>query len=373
MSDISDSLDSGFLKNVRGSLSLVQNFYVEFFGTLVPGLFGIVCLSCLAVWCCCVLGVDCPEALDRFLGKGGMNVLAITLLVLTVAYIIGAVAYRRSPKVPDAISSYRQWIMTRSSSASDEVGRMSVPFDFSQVTPSGMIERICFWFNRGEWLLRRSGSCIDYPYPLMRKYLYCRGLKHLAEYVPWCAGSGGSAFKETFRKGVCSKTYINLIKQRLRSAGHESLIMDVIRNECHIRMLCSLWYILTFITRVSIISVFVVGLLSYCKFSGEVLSNDCFREMVGPFVSMIAGLAMVSYCRYSTERGLHYVRTREVTMILESAWIMDNVDFKGRLYTKLENGDALFQDIKNQAKAFRESHCSNCKYCRQCYGEETAV
>lgn len=374
MSDTSSSLDSGFLKNVKGSLSLVQNFYIEFFGTLIPGLFGIVCLVSLAMWCCHVLGVDIKTTVEPIVGKvGGMVVLTLLLFLLTVAYIIGAVAYRRSPKIPDAISSYRQWLMTQSSSASDEVGRMSVPFDFSSVTPSGIIERVCFWFNRGEWLLRRAGSCIDYPYPLMRKYLYCRGLKHLAEYVPWCAGSGGAAFRETFRKGVCSKTYINLIKQRLRSAGHESLIMDMIRNECHIRMLCSLWYILAFVIRVSIIAVIGVTLLLYCKFTEAIPLAVFFREMTGSIVVIITGLGMLSYCRYSTERGLHYVRTREVTMILESAWILDNVDFKGRLYVKLENGRALFQDIKDQAMAFKESHCSNCKYCRQCHGDETAV
>ena len=152
MSDTSSSLDSGFLKNVKGALSLVQNSYIEFFGTLIPVLFGIVCLSSLAMWCCHVLGVDVKTIVGPVVGKvGGMVVLTLLLFLLTVAYIIGAVAYRRSPKDPDAISSYRQWIMTQSSSASDKVGRMSVPFDFSRVTPSGMIERICFWFNRGDW------------------------------------------------------------------------------------------------------------------------------------------------------------------------------------------------------------------------------
>ena len=116
-----------------------------------------------------------------------------------------------------------------------------------------------------------------------------------------------------------------------------------------------------------------VTLLLYCKFTEAIPLAVFFREMTGSIVVIITGLGMLSYCRYSTERGLHYVRTREVTMILESAWILDNVDFKGRLYVKLENGRALFQDIKDQAMAFRESHCSNCKYCRQCHGDETAV
>ena len=67
------------------------------------------------------------------------------------------------------------------------------------------------------------------------------------------------------------------------------------------------------------------------------------------------------------------MRTREVAMILESAWIMDNIDFKGRLCVKREDGKPLFQDIKDIATGFKESHCAICKYYRLCYNAELKV
>lgn len=367
MSDKNDTNNGGLFKDVRESLSLVQNFYIEFFGTLVPGLLGGICLFLLSVWFIDVLDVNIgglKEVAKLLLAETDiMTGIFKVAVFLVISYIIGAVAYRRSPKVPDAVSSYRQWGQTRNSSASDEVARMSVPFDFSLIAPKGILNWLSFWFNRGEWLLRRAGSSIDYPYPLMRKYLYCRGLKHLAEYVPWCAGSGGAAFKESFKKGVCSKTYINFIKQRLRSAGHENLILDMVRNECHIRMLCSVWYILSFIVRVAFLLMTVAA--AFLVYDGGAVK---LYDMFSRFVPVVLCVGLLSYCRYSSERGIHYVRTREISMVLEDVWIMDNVDFKNRDGVRLRSGDALFSDLKKQSEEFKQMHCSVCKYWKQCHG-----
>ena len=58
MSDKNDTNNGGLFKDVRESLSLVQNFYIEFFGTLVPGLLGGICLFLLSVWFIDVLDVN---------------------------------------------------------------------------------------------------------------------------------------------------------------------------------------------------------------------------------------------------------------------------------------------------------------------------
>ena len=419
MSNGTDSIGGGLLGGLKGSLSLVQNFYIEFFGTLIPGVIAVVCISMLG------LGISHLACVDASVIKEFLRIAFCTVggvvTFLVISYVVGAIAYRRSPKTPDTIASYSQWRLTRSGSASDEVGRMSVTFDESKAIPSSLIERIRFLIDREHWILRKAGSSIDFPYPLMRKYLCCRGLNHLADYVPWCAGSGGSAFKENFQKGVCSKVYVNIIKQRVRNSGNENLIMDMIRNECHIRMLCSLWYIFTFVFRVLLLSFVAVfcwktaecatslmnrkpATVKSCEASlktdavetmtvnshirntaengwgfeqkTEVVQTHVPSESPESAAAMFlaltfAGIVLVFHCRRNIERGLHYVRTREVTMILESAWIMDNVDFARRPCIKLQNGRALFQDIKDQAMAFRESHCSNCKCCRQCHGDET--
>ena len=416
-----DTVNGGLLGGLKGSLSVVQNFYIEFFGTLIPGIVAVVCVLVLGLGICYVASVDVGTIKECirivFSTFGGVAAF------LVISYVMGAIVYRRSPKTPDTIASYSQWRLTRSGSASDEIGRMSVTFDASNAIPSGILERVMFWLNREHWILRKAGSSIDFPYPLMRKYLCCRGLNHLADYVPWCAGSGGSAFKENFKKGVCSKVYVNIIKQRLRNSGHENLIMDMVRNECHIRMLCSLWYIFTFVFRVLLISFvcvfcwkspmlfapspdstvklepcdsvlvktnavdtqvvtsmmqtssdrsFVLGYESETV-KKQVSSKISKADIMTFHVVLLAGIVLVFYCRGNIERGLHYVRTREVAMILESAWIMDNIDFKGRLCVKREDGKPLFQDIKDIATGFKESHCAICKYYRLCYSAEFKV
>lgn len=413
-----DTVNGGLLGGLKGSLSVVQNFYIEFFGTLIPGIVAVVCVLMLGLGISYVVSVDVGTIKECirivFSTFGGVAAF------LVISYVMGAIVFRRSPKTPDTIASYSQWRLTRSGSAADEVGRMSVAFDPSRAIPSGFLERVKFWLDREHWILRKAGSSIDFPYPLMRKYLCCRGLEHLADYVPWCAGSGGLAFKENFQKGICSKVYVNIIKQRLRNSGHENLIMDMVRNECHIRMLCSLWYIFTFVFRMLLISFVCVfcwkasellvysidksGKLEQCErvcmktnlFDGLVAKSlaqvSIDRELIygnkldiskkqHPLkisvsdvvifhIVLLIGIVLVFYCRRNIERGLHYVRTREVTMILESAWIMDNIDFKGRLCAKREDGKSLFQDIKDLAVRFRESHCAICKYCKLCYVDE---
>lgn len=406
---MSENTDKGLFGNLRGSLSLVQNFYIEFFGTLVPGIVAVLCVFFLMLGFCYFILHDGNLVREvirlSFSTVGGMT------FFLMIAYVTGAIVYRITPKTPDTISSHRQWRLTKNGSARDEVGRLSVVFDPDHAIPHGPLEHLKFWFDREHWILRKAGSSIDYPYPLMRKYLCCRGLKHLADYVPWCAGSGGSAFKEDFSKGVCSKTYVNIIKQRLRSSGHTNLILDMVRNECHIRMLCSLWYIFTFVFRMLLVSFLVATVItlsvSSCSDRGiPVMRQEIFsatkvsetavckipltktftatqkcqglekgdvgsevRTPVWCFSLLCLASILVFFCRRSIEQGIHYVRTREVVMILESAWLMDNVDYGGQPGVQLQSCSALFRDFREQANQFRESHCRSdvCKFWEMCY------
>lgn len=407
---MSENTDRSLFGNLRGSLSLVQNFYIEFFGTLVPGIVAVLCVFFLMLGFCYFILHDGDLVREvirlSFSTVGGMT------FFLMIAYVTGAIVYRITPKTPDTISSHRQWRLTKNGSARDEVGRLSVVFDPDRAIPHGLLERLKFWIDREHWILRKAGSSIDYPYPLMRKYLCCRGLRHLADYVPWCAGSGGSAFKEDFQKGVCSKTYVNIIKQRLRSSGHINLILDMVRNECHIRMLCSLWYIFTFVFRMLLLSFLVALTVAFlqvdAKDTGEsrrkmtfsVVTNvseevvfkipfkkvltveqtrhgdgkepkdSNLRRDIFCFSLLIVASVLVFYCRRSIEQGIHYVRTREVVMILESAWIMDNVDYGDQPGIRLQSCAALFCDFRKQADQFCKSHCRSdvCKFWKMCYG-----
>ena len=384
--------------NLKGGLSVIQDFYLEFFGTLVPGVIAVTSVILLGLgFYYFITGDSCfIKATCEYVFKSW----GFGLLYLIISYIMGAIAYRRNPKTPDTISSHRQWRATKEGSSSEEVGRLSVTFNSDSAIPKGLIEKLRFWFDREQWILRHAGHNIDYPYPHMRQYLYCRGFAHLAEYVPWCAGSGGSAFRESFEKGKCTKHYVNIIKQRLRNSGRSNLILDMMRNECNIRMLSSLWYILVFVRRMLFISMVVAAVAIPVKVfvhscfddtadlrCAEVLAvvhnNDgCtaseYTERVKVFDAprrafesrawkrvlpaslpevvrttwfffiVFAASMLIAYCQRSIEFGFHYVRTRE---------------------KKFDRKD-LFADIKGMANEFRETRCQMCRHYKTCHNDD---
>ena len=402
-----DGSDAG-----KGGLSAIQDFYLEFFGTLLPGVIGVSSIVALGLAVCMAVG---SRPLVFQVCKTMATSWEIGLLFLAFSYVIGAIAYRMTPKVPDTISSHRQWMATRNGTSKDEVGRLSVTFDESKAIPRGWVERIRFWWNREQWILHHGGDNIDYPYPNMRQYLCCRGLDNLARYIPWCAGPGGYSFKDVFKKGICSKNYVNIIKQRLRNSGRKSLILDMVRNECNIRMLSSIWYILRFVRKLllwALPAVFAMFLfLKVCGPSGgdeklmpkcqcpiQRQTSECAPHgsagnseekcpciigesaethriawfVFGVFVSII----LTTYGERKIEQGFHYVRTREVAMILETAFILENIEFLGdRTSRRHDAGDTpfdLFADMKRQAEAFKETHCKICKCWETCYKSEMA-
>ena len=404
----------------KGGLSIVQDFYLEFFGTLLPGVIAVTATILLGLGFYYFLSED--AGFITFAARLVFCNWEVALLYLALSYAMGGIAYRRNPKAPDTISAYRQWKATKEGSSSEEVGRLSVSFDASCVMPRGLVDIVRYWWNREQWILRHAGHNIDYPYPHMRQYLCCRGLAHLADYVPWCAGSGGMAFKEAFEKGKCSKHYVNIIKQRLRNSGRGTLILDMVRNECNIRMLSSLWYILTFVRRILMLAVAVavlaipvktylyyrlgakpdvvdVELVASVSRQDKSTQGECFthakvvdccferngeeplwRQFIPCELGMIVriiwfffftflAIALVIYCQNSIESGFHYVRTREVTMILETAWILENVDTGGSARKCIALGPYnLFADIRRLANNFKDSHCAICKHYGQCYG-----
>ena len=231
---------------LKGSLSILQEFYLEFFGTLIPGILAVTATILLGMgFYYCVTG-------DMALIRGFCEILCKSfggvVVFLTISYMMGAIAYRRNPKIPDAISAYTQWKAAEACQFKEASERLSVRFDKRSIRPQCICDWLMFVVNRAKWIFDHANESIDYPYPLMRRYLLCRGLYKQAEYVPWCAGA------EDGSNGMCSKHYANIIKQRIRNSGRANLIRDMVRNESHVRMLGSHWYILTFVERLIVIA-----------------------------------------------------------------------------------------------------------------------
>ena len=380
---------------IRGSLSILQEFYLEFFGTLIPGIV-VVTATVLLVFgfYYCVTGDF--ELIKGIYCATSRNFIGIVVF-FTISYMMGAIAYRRNPKIPDAISAYAQWKAAESCQFREASERLSIRFEKKSIKPQCICAWLKFVFNRARWIFEHAMENIDYPYPFMRRYLLCRGLNHLAIYVPWCAGAEGEP------NGLCSKHYANIIKHRIRNSGRTNLILDMIRNESHVRMLGSHWYILTFIERLIVIAfilAIVFFLVKFCvigpnlvdpktigsswldyviamgksivdgvsvesNITDATVRNAIFRYG-WLFVSLLLAFFLIKYCRRIIELGVHYVRTREVVMILESAWVLDNVAPNGDSIRKSAD-ETLFATLLNDARRFESRACGKCKFRETCY------
>ena len=391
--ELSKFSDGRYLK---GSLSILQEFYLEFFGTLIPGILAVTATILLGIgFYHCVTGdADTIRAFCEILWRsfGGI------VVFLTISYMMGAIAYRRNPKIPDAVSAYSQWQTAESCQFKEASERLSVRFNKKSIRPQCICDWLRFIFNRAKWIFDHADENIDYPYPLMRRYLLCRGLSHLAAYVPWCTGAKDGL------NGMCSKHYVNIIKQRIRNSGRANLIIDMVRNESHVRMLGSHWYILTYIQRLVVVAFMlaiafflvkfcVIGpnlvdtnvtghslyiyLIEMCKAVvngvsvGETFTNDPTRIAIlryaWLFMSLILAFALVKYCRQIIELGFHYVRTREVVMILESAWMLDSVKPNGDSRREDGSNGSIFSSLIKEADKFKNLNCRQCEYYISCY------
>ena len=150
-----------------------------------------------------------------------------------------------------------------------------------------------FWGGgRGEVITRGSFENIIYPYPYLRRYLLARGLRGLARFVGWC---GFSSDEESVRGG---KNVINLLKYRIRYYGDVDMVKEMDRNECHIRMLNSLWYSFRFVRTMIMFSVVVV-VSRYMLKDVSLFLKSCSSELliflaVSPLVSAVVGLWIVA-------------------------------------------------------------------------------
>ena len=336
------------------TLSILQGFYIEFFGMFMPGVVAVGCVGALFGGLSYFVSGGCWEVVHGAIRPLAWCPKLAMLFFIFVAYMVGAIVYRREPKGPDAVSSMRQWLRTNDV----EKPRLAVQFvDNEKWRPRCICEWVRSLVNYSGWIRNKASGNkvdIDFPYPCLRKFLMSRHLIDLAQYVSWCRGAPQEQ-EEWFGKEACSKHFINTIKHCVRISGRSSLISDMTRNECHIRMLCSFWYILTFILWATAICLFV-GCLIRC-----VCDRDGFFEMSTLMYLSIhsVGFFLVWYCRRNIEKGLHYVRTREVVMILESANILETVN--PELYCK------LFASIRTAANKFKKAVCDQCNnpLCRE--------
>lgn len=343
----------------------LQELMVDFFGSLVPG---VIFLSASAL----LVGAALTyyfDNIDRqfFVGTFPQVVapfeLEVLIAFLMLAYVIGFLFFRQDPKEPDR-RSFRQIrkSMQRSLITYDRAIRFldaePLPEDWTlrelfvhwrnrvarrlfrlrdaaktrlrlsrvkAVTREELIDERNLKDDLRNWVVEDEARC-EFPYPNLRRYLEQRQLDHLASMVAWhdeeTTGVAAETAEPAGRKSSDrrSKNAINVLKIRLAYHFPEHS-GQIVRNEAHVRLMSSTWYMSrTLLTLSTIVLLFNGGRLLY-RWSGdraplaEVFNRDLHFLLVPFAVALIA-----LWVQRTVERFLHYQRVREVIFVLETAF-----------------------------------------------------
>ena len=213
----------------------LRDFFLDFMACIVPGLIFLVAASVIMGGLFLITADellirvkeillkeiesrDKTTALAYLLNSFSFN-FWFFLLVTFIAYFTGHLLYRQSPKRAD----YASFLRIR-----DRVLKK----------------------NAGAWVIEKGhgvkSSEVQFPYANLKNYLSERGFGYLARYVSWDNEAekepkSAKAAKAQGTVGNRSKTVINRAKIRLAFFFPDQMV-NLIRNEAHIRLASSMWY-----------------------------------------------------------------------------------------------------------------------------------
>jgi hypothetical protein len=334
---------------------LLDEFIVEFLGSLVPGILFAVSLILIFVPSFCaffsVLGKEpTPYSLTSILVKflysaketPYMIWFGIIMIGLILSYLFGHLFYRCDPKVPNQKSfsritkerkPFKKWL-------TELLIRIKEGNTGDQKKEEDEKDK------RKQWL-RENFACeseedCEFPFSYMHKYLELRGHTHLLPLVKW-----------TKNRDHRSKTIINLFKIRLQYYFPEQY-RRILRNEAHVRLSTSAWYMAGASVKFASIGIaicFISAVLYFLKFlyynssSGnsiiffdllDFLSHALFLPLVVYFFSL--------YLIFKLEKFIHYQRIREVFYVLELTYTSLN-DYPKLLYLNQLDENSVFGDF----------------------------
>lgn len=276
-------------KNDRNG-SVWTEFYIEFLGSLVPGLFALF-LSLIVIgiplYVLC-RALQSGKALALFPDKidFGFGAYGVTGILLVVAYVLGYIFYRQDPKVPDWRSARRVYKYV---SPSDREHLAVQPRSPSQMGRDDI-----------------HPNDAQFPYFFLYEYLKGRGLDHLAEWIPW---RGKNSMTWKYR----TKMFINQIKIRLQFLVPEHC-KDIVRNEAHVRLATSVWYATRWIRGVSGLGVVILAIAFFISNS---IRFDFFFSVA--ICADVLTFMLCFFLKRQIENFIHYLRVREIVYVLETA------------------------------------------------------
>lgn len=301
--DTATGLSDRAQQQVRSRLSL-EDYFVDFLGGLVPGVLFLVATTIAVLPALHALAASLnvdgrnqftmmfTEFLDKMDSTSTAFWLILFFGLLLIAYVIGHLFYRFDPKEADR-SSFLMLVKDRENYDNEDRGANLGCLD----------ERSC-----------------QFPYPLYHKYLERRGLKHL---IPFA--------KVGLNR---SKNYINLLKIRLRF-HHPEKCGIITRNEAHVRLASSTWFLVKMLSRISWYALGFSALALALSIIFRYIFHNHDLNWMGQIAWHLPSLlcpALVllfgMFARNLIRRFLHYQRMREVFHLYETAFTA----FRGKFH-----------------------------------------
>jgi hypothetical protein len=302
--DIKNEIAEG-MKNYARRL-YIEEFVIDLLGGLVPGtLFIIATLFCIvpafhavraAISLREVKGFDAVLFKVATIAEKTPNAMWLVNFVIFIlfAYVIGHLFYRHDVKQADKVSLKK---VIKGYEKERKERKLAAPEESEK---------------------KRNFGCSDpaecrFPYPDYKAYLQYRGLSHLLPLCVWDATTDGS---------LVSKTYINLLKIRLRYHCPERC-GTIIHNEAHVRLATSTWRVCLISVWLSIISLLPVAIaISIALYTNPLHLKNLqifawyLPNILPPFLVLVFSI----FGKLEIEKFLHYQRLREIFYVLETAY-----------------------------------------------------
>lgn len=277
--------------------SAIREFIVEFLGSLVPGvafLFAVVPAFVIPILTIALTFLPHP-AMTFPTVQGAVPASVSTVMFLlfpalmgffVFAYIAGHLFYRQNPKTADE-ASFKRISKNDENKAGRMVGEVVEVVDGQE----------------------RRTTPVEFPYHFLREYLVARGIDYLAAHVPW-------NHADHKRR---AKHFANALKLRIQTVSAEGSAI-LARNEAHIRLSSSMWYVCRTLVWAS-----ALGLSAFILAAGisYLVPFTTKLEFSVTLLFPASTLLLSLFTRQAIERALHYQREREILFILEVAhWLV---------------------------------------------------
>jgi hypothetical protein len=330
-------------KKEHSYVSLVYDLYIDILGSLVPGLFIVILGGALIFLSIATIYY---AIYDKAIYNDGLLVAISDILyvlhwefatiIIVGSYIIGTVFFRQDIKRPDSLSALYVWMHAKKKERKGlavqekrDVNKNILKLENDDDKISHYEKIMAIFFSSR--YIKILGLDTQFPYSHIKCYLLDRGLNHLVDLIPWCPNDKKTEHYRT-------KMFINIIKIRLLTYFPE-LSRAIIRNEAHVRLASSVWYVSSALLYLSLFVISVLILI--CSQVEKILTYKIYYN------SMVLAIIILVFCffmKIHLQKCIHYMRVREVVYVLEGAYLAQKKE------------EELFSDLISKKP---ENSCNN--------------